>query len=170
MTNEQELSDFVEEFALNWASMGSPRMEGRVIGYLLITDKPYLSSDDLAAALSASSGSISTATRRLVEVGFIKRHVVPGDRSHYFKADDDLWGYFLSRERRGLLRQRDLFNDALEGGTVVDPRARLRLTNARNYMEWLYDYNRVMLSDWQEYRDSLVQKDSGAGGKTEKGE
>lgn len=156
MTDPEGYSDFVEEFALNWAATGAPRMEGRVIGYLLITDKPFVSSDDLAKALSASPGSISTTTRRLIDVGFVRRHVVPGDRSHYFKADDDLWGYFLSRERPYLVRQRDLFEKTLEH-VDVNEGARVRLTNARNYMDWLSEYHKVLLAEWEKQRDRLVR-------------
>jgi DNA-binding transcriptional regulator GbsR (MarR family) len=148
-------ADFVEQFALLRELAGSPRMEGRVLGYLMVSNKPYVSSAELTRALSASAGSISSATRRLIDLGFIVRHAVPGDRNHYFKVEDDVWGSFLAGERRSLGKQKQLFEDMLaelpEG--MDGPRKRLR--NARNYFEWLASYHKKMLADWQEHRDKL---------------
>ncbi|GAA3135163.1 DNA-binding transcriptional regulator GbsR (MarR family) [Kribbella aluminosa] len=148
-------ADFVEQFALLRELAGSPRMEGRVLGYLMVSNKPYVASAELTRALSASAGSISSATRRLIDLGFIGRHAVPGDRNHYFKVEDDVWGSFLAGERRSLGKQRQLFDDMIaelpEG--MAGPRKRLK--NARNYFDWLAKYHRKMLADWQEHRDKL---------------
>jgi DNA-binding transcriptional regulator GbsR (MarR family) len=148
-------AEFVEQFALLFEAAGSPRMEGRVIGYLIVSNKAYVSSAELARALSASAGSISSTTRRLIDLGFIARHAVPGDRSHYFKVEDDVWGSFLAGERRLLGKQRQVFDDMLAElpDGMPDPRKRLR--NARNYFEWLATYHRKMLLDWQEYKAKL---------------
>ncbi len=153
--------DFVEQFALIRELAGNPRMEGRVLGYLMVSNKPYVSSAELARALSASAGSISSTTRRLIDLGFIARHAVPGDRSHYFKVDDDIWGSFLSGENRYMRKQHDLFAgmlDELPDG-MSGPRKRLR--NSRNYFEWLAMHRDKMLAEWQEYRDRLEAEEVG---------
>ncbi|ACQ81898.1 regulatory protein, MarR [Beutenbergia cavernae DSM 12333] len=144
---------FVDDFTALWSAGGAPAIEGRVIGYLLVTSRPYVSSTELVAALGASSGSISTTTRRLVESGFIKRHHVPGDRSHYFRMDDDVWGSFLAGERRYLVRQADLAARALvDLDESLTDDARRRLENMRDYMEWLRSYHRRMLEDWARFK------------------
>ncbi len=144
-------ADFVEQFGVLRELAGSPRMESRVLGYLMVSNKPYVSSAELARALSASAGSISTTTRRLIDLGFVARHAVPGDRSHYFKVDDDIWGSFLAGERRSLSKQKQLFEAMLAELPEEMEGPRRRLRNARNYMEWLGTYHRKMLADWQEY-------------------
>ena len=148
-------ADFVEQFALLRELAGSPRMEGRVLGYLMVSNKPYVASAELTRALSASAGSISSATRRLIDLGFIVRHAVPGDRNHYFKVEDDVWGSFLAGERRSLGKQQRLFEDMLAELPEGMPGPAKRLRNARNYFEWLASYHRKMLADWQEHRDKL---------------
>ena len=102
-------------------------MDGRILGYLIIMNAPYISSAELGKVLNASAGSVSMATRRMVDAGFIKRHVVPGDRSHYFRADDDPWGSFLAGERRYLDRQRELLERGLDVIGDADTEARERL-------------------------------------------
>ena len=149
---------FVEEVGLVWEAAGSSRMDGRVIAYLLITDVPYVSSSDLARALRVSAGSVSLATRRLVEAGFIRRHAVPGERSHYFRVDDDVWGSFLAGERRHLNRQEQLAERALELLGPEEEAPRRRLGNMRDYMRWLRQGHHDLLAQWRTYRSQSADQ------------
>ncbi|MFD5745786.1 transposase [Streptomyces sp. NPDC127033] len=153
---------FVEEMGLLWEAAGSGRMDGRILGYLLITDIPYVSSGKLAEALKVSAGSVSLATRRLVEAGFLKRHAVPGERSRYFRVDDDVWGSFLAGERRYLDRQHQLAEQALEllGPEEEAPRRRLR--NMRDYMRWVRGGHQDLLARWREYQRRPGTDEAGA--------
>jgi hypothetical protein len=146
------VSRFVEDFGLYWQDQGNPRMEGRLLAYLIIGDQPYVSSADLAKALQASAGSISTAARRLADVGFIKRHAVPGDRSHYYRVEDDVWGSFLAGERRYLGRQIGIAEAALAGIGTADTPTRRRLENMRDYMVWLEERHHQMGRDWEAFK------------------
>ncbi|MFJ6001714.1 GbsR/MarR family transcriptional regulator [Arthrobacter sp. NPDC092385] len=145
---------FIEDFASSWELANNARMEGRVLGLLMIVDEPYLSSAQIGQLLQASTGAVSMATRSLVIVGFLKRHNIPGDRAHYFRVEDDVWGTFLSGEREYLRRMKG----AITGGLgILDSEAaspRTRLRNAERYMTWLEGYHRKMLLDWEAYRDA----------------
>lgn len=164
---EQARRVFAEEFGVIWErERGSPRMEGRVIGYLMVMRDPYISLADLGKVLKASTGSISLTTRNLADMGFIRRHVVPGDRSHYFRAESDMWGSWLAGERRYLDRQRVCIESALaiveDSSDEGDIAARERLENGRDYMIWLASYHQKMLAAWETYkqeRDERVRLD-----------
>ncbi|MXG89561.1 GbsR/MarR family transcriptional regulator [Nocardioides flavescens] len=139
---------FVEDFADNWHESGAGRMEGRVMGYLLITTSDHVSSAELSRELGIASGAVSMATRALGDQGYIRRRRLPGDRSHYFEAHEDIWGGFLTSERRWVFRMESVLDEAnqqldLEGA------ARRRVLIAREYMRWLGDYNQQMFRDWR---------------------
>ena len=160
---DDETRTFVEDFASSWESANNTRMDGRVLGLLIIVDEPYLSSARIARLLQASTGAVSMATRALVSVGFIKRHALPGDRAHYFRVEDDVWGAFLSGEREYLRRMKGTVIGGL--GLVAEDAAghRTRLRNAQRYMTWLEGYHRKMLADWEAYRDAAEDVDTGTG-------
>lgn len=149
--DERELARraYAEDFGIFWESAGSPRMEGRIIGYLLIMEQPFISSAELATVLNASAGSVSTTTRRLTEAGFLKRHAVAGDRSHYFRMENDVWGSWLAGERKVLEKERELLEQGLALVGDADPSARERFINGRDYMTWVISYHRKMLADWE---------------------
>jgi hypothetical protein len=151
---DDETRTFVEDFASSWESANNARMDGRVLGLLIIVDEPYLSSAQIAQLLQASTGAVSMATRALVTVGFLKRHSLPGDRAHYFRVEDDVWGTFLSGEREYLRRMKGTVAGGLDlvPAEAAGPRTRLR--NAQRYMTWLEGYHRKMLADWEAYRDA----------------
>ncbi|MCR2824721.1 GbsR/MarR family transcriptional regulator [Microbacterium sp. zg.Y909] len=160
---EQYRRQFAEDISLIWELAGTSRMDGRVLGYLLIMDRPYISSADLAATLGASTGAVSMATRRLIDTNFIRRHSVPGDRSHYFKAEEDPWGSFLANERRYFEKEINSLDAALRWVGPDETEARVRLTNGRDYLEWVQDYHHKMLADWREHkraRDAEQQEDT----------
>jgi len=77
---------------------GTPRMVGRILGWLLICDPPEQSAGDLAEALQASKGSISTATRVLLRLGFVERVRFQGERFDRFRAQPEAWDEFFWRE------------------------------------------------------------------------
>ncbi|GAA2018341.1 MarR family transcriptional regulator [Nakamurella flavida] len=146
---------FVEDFADNWYEGGYGRMEGRVMAYLLISSAERVPSAELARVLGVAAGAVSMATRNLVTQGFIRRHRVPGDRSHYFAADDDIWGGFLSGERRWVFRMENVLG-AAGAELPLAGAARHRVLVAREYMSWLGGYNQQMLQDWRAHLQSHV--------------
>ncbi len=75
---------FAEDMGSFFESGGLPRMAGRVWATLLITDAPYMSAAELQEAVAASAGSISGATRMLLERGLVERVPIRGERRDYF--------------------------------------------------------------------------------------
>ena len=82
-------SAFLEEVGLVFEKTGMPRMAGRLFGWLLISDPPYQSSSELAEALMASKGSVSTNARLLMQIGLIERFVIPGERHDHYRLSEN---------------------------------------------------------------------------------
>jgi DNA-binding transcriptional regulator GbsR (MarR family) len=95
-----EEKHFVEDMSLYFEQMGLPRMAGRVLGVLLISDPPAQSLTDLCGILQASKSSVSTTTRLLVEMGLIERAVSPVPRQVYFQFKPGGWVVFIRQRLR----------------------------------------------------------------------
>jgi len=109
MNNEQQVEEknFVEEVGLVFEQTGMPRMAGRILGWLLISDPPHQSMDEVAEALMASKGSISTMTRLLIRIGLIERLSLPGVRHDYFRIRTGAWHHLTKQsvEQITIVRQ-----------------------------------------------------------------
>ena len=105
---------FAETMGAFFASGGMPRMAGRVWAVLLVTDAPYMSAAELQAAVPASAGSISSATRLLASLGMIERVPVPGERRVYFAPREGAVYDIIRMRLQQLTAVEDLLSIALE--------------------------------------------------------
>lgn len=96
-----EEKHFIEDISLFFEQMGLPRMAGRVLGVLLVSDPPAQSTNDLSEVLQASKSAISTTTRLLTETGLIERVPSPVPRRIYYRFKPGGWLVFM-RHRMGL--------------------------------------------------------------------
>ena len=93
----EEQERFVEDAGILMEREGFPRMAGRILGWLLICDPPQQSAGELARALQASRGSISTMTQLLIRAGLIERIGVPGERQDFFRFRRGAAAYLLEQ-------------------------------------------------------------------------
>src|SRR5437660_10909350 len=85
-----EVQRFIEAIGGYFTQYGLPRVAGRLLGLVMVVDRP-LTLDDMAAALGVSRASISTNIRLIESVGFVERVTVPKDRRDYYRCSDDPW-------------------------------------------------------------------------------
>ena len=118
---------FVEEQGLLWEGSGLPRMTGRILGWLLVCQPAEQTAAQLAEALTASKGSISTSTRLLLQLRLLERVSLPGERSTYFRIAEGAWGRYIMAEhsRVTLFREGAERGLALLEGRPAEQRARL---------------------------------------------
>lgn len=99
------IMEFVEQLGGYFESNGLTRLAGRLLGWLLVCNPERQSSEELAAALNASSGGISTNARMLIQFGYIERLGVAGDRRTYFRLRPHA---FAAGERQRIRTMADL--------------------------------------------------------------
>lgn len=116
MNDKRQMEEryFVEEVGMYFEQTGLPRMAGRILGRLIISDPPHQSPSGLAEALLASKGSISTMTRLLTEIGLIERFSLPGVRRDYFRIRPGAWHHLLAQRLDQLRAWRQIAERALE--------------------------------------------------------
>src|SRR5512144_535093 len=104
MSQPFEEMHFVEDIGLFFEQIGMPRMAGRILGVLLISDPPAQSITDLAEKLKASKSSISIMARLLVENGLIERVASPVPRRDYYRFKPGGWTLYM-RQWLGLMSE-----------------------------------------------------------------
>jgi DNA-binding transcriptional regulator GbsR (MarR family) len=92
-----EETHFIEDIGLYFERLGLPRMAGRILGVLLISDPPAQSITEIVEKLNASKSSISIMARLLVEVGLIEKVPSPMPRRDYFKFKTGGWILYMQQ-------------------------------------------------------------------------
>lgn len=122
---------FVEDVGLHVESTGLPRMAGRVLGWLLICDPPQQAAEELVRGLSASSDSISTTARSLIQMGFVQRVAVHNDRRAFYQLRPDAWSAALEEREAEMKRLRTLAEQGLAAVDGAPEPRRQRLIEMR---------------------------------------
>lgn len=143
---------FIDNFAQTWRQAASNAMDGRVLGYLLVMDEEYVSSADLGSVLSASPGSISVSTRRLLDHAMIRRHWIPGDRNHYFAAESDPWGNYLANGFEPSAKLREATRLAHQLIPDLTAASKERIQNATDYFTWIEGRKDSLVEEWEAYK------------------
>ena len=161
MENDRQFEEyrFVEEVGIVFEHTGLPRMAGRIFGWLLISDPPHQSTDELAEALLASKGSISTSTRLLIQIGLIERLSLPGVRHDYFRLRPDAWRHMI---KHGLEDEVKMFRQLAERGLELPsgktPLSRRWLEEMRDMYTFFERELPTLLERWeQEHKESKLQ-------------
>ena len=97
MSQPFEEMHFIEDIGLFFEQIGMPRMAGRILGVLLISDPPAQSITDLSEKLKASKSSISIMARLLVENGLIERVASPVPRRDYYRFKPGGWILYMEQ-------------------------------------------------------------------------
>jgi len=163
--DEQQVKEkgFVEEVGLFFEQSGLSRMAGRILGWLLLSNPPHQSTDELAEALMASKGSISTMTRLLIQIGLIERISLPGVRHDYFRIRPGAWEHLLKQSVEQITILRQLAERGLELVEGKTPLTRQGLEEMRDMYAFFEREYPALLERWEQEREKrrsqLVQKE-----------
>jgi DNA-binding transcriptional regulator GbsR (MarR family) len=127
-----EEKHFIEDISLYFEQMGLPRMAGRILGVLLISNPPEQSMMDLCEVLQASKSAISTSARLLDEMGLIERAPSPMPRQIFFRFTPGGWVVFMRMRLRLMASLHQIAERGLELLKDEDPAVRARLQEAHD--------------------------------------
>jgi len=142
---------FIEEMGLYFEHYGIPRIGGRVLGLLMLTDRP-LTLDAMAAALAVARSSISTNVRIGVNGGMVERVSFPGDRRDYYRLAVDTWDSATRAGIESLIQMRRVAERGLGAMESDDEVARARLTDVIDYCAFMTAEQEMSLARWRQQR------------------
>jgi DNA-binding MarR family transcriptional regulator len=114
---------------------GMPPITARILGWLLICDPPEQSAAEIAKAIGASRASLTTNMRILIGSGLVHRLTRLGERTAYYRVDDDAWEQVIRRRFAGLAGFRTIAEEGLALVGAKSARGR-RIRAAQAVMEW----------------------------------
>jgi hypothetical protein len=137
--NEDEVLRWVERVATfcveEWAL---PPITGRILGLLMICDPPEHSAGRIAETIQASRASLTSNMRFLTAIGLVRKVRVPGDRTTYYRIEDDAWLKVVQRKLDSLGAFGDIADEGvrLAGGSGSHTE---RIRAAQRSLTWLRD-------------------------------
>jgi len=144
-----ELRDYVERWGMLFEFLGATRMMGKMLGWLLVCDPPEQSASDIAKAVGASAGTVSTTTRALLQAAMIERIGIPGKRSAHFRVRPGMWADLLKKRMEYVQTMGQLAEQGLELVSGPEDDATLRLREIRSYCRFIESQLPALLARWE---------------------
>ena len=132
-----EVLRWVERIAKYCADQdGVPLIAGRILGWLMVAELAEQSAAQIAEAIGASRASLTTNLRLLGSVGFLTERTRPGERTVYYRMDDDAWIRVVRRQVASLTSLGQILEDGF--GLVAEaPEQTARMRAAHDVFVWL---------------------------------
>ena len=155
------LSEFIESMGVYFERYGLPRIGGRVLGLLMVADRP-LSLDDLASMLRVSRASISTNMKLITASSLAEPISLPGDRRDYYRFGPDTWERALKTELEGIEFLRRLGERGLAAAQASESVARDHLEELLAFCDLLMADRATNIERWRALKSSkLTLRDGG---------
>ncbi|GAA4544439.1 GbsR/MarR family transcriptional regulator [Amycolatopsis samaneae] len=139
MADEDRVARWVERVATfcvdEW---GLPPITGRILGWLMISDPPEQSAGEIADVISASRASLTSNMRFLTVIGLVRRTRRPGDRTAYYRIEDDAWQKVVQRKLDSLGAFGEIADEGLAIAGADESRTE-RIRAAQESLTWLRD-------------------------------
>lgn len=153
---------FVEDFGIALEELGLSRMAGRLLGHLLVCEPAEQSSKEIADALQASKGSVSAATRQLIDWGIVDRMARPGERIDYFRIRSGVW----SKIMRIRLAQAARIHEVAERGIELlhpdDLAGYARIEELHDFYQFLEHEYQALIERWEHQREQRAREEQAA--------
>ena len=128
---------WVERVAAAFAQhFGLPPITGRILGWLLICDPAEQSAGEIAEAIGASRASLTTSMRLLTVGELVRRSHRPGERTTFYRIDDDAWEKVIRRRIAAMASLREITEDAIDLVGAGSARG-ARVRAAHDFFGWL---------------------------------
>src|SRR5690348_16207466 len=96
---------------------GLPPITGRILGWLMICDPAEQSAGQIAEVIQARRASLNSNMRFLTAIGLVKKARRPGDRTSYYRIEDDAWQKVIQRKLESLSAFGEIADEGLD---IVD--------------------------------------------------
>jgi DNA-binding transcriptional regulator GbsR (MarR family) len=146
---------FIEDMGLLFEQYGVARIGGRLLGLLILADRP-LSLEAMATALGVSRSAISANIRVSVTVGLVERVSFPGDRRDYYRCVADHWELSARASIDRIAALRRVAERGLGALAPTDQVARDRLEELREYCAFMAAEFQASLARWRERRGAAA--------------
>ena len=153
--HQAKVQQFVEEVGIVFEQTGLPRMAGRIFGWLLLSNPPHQSTEEVTEALMASKGSISSMTRLLMQIGLIERFCLPGVRHNYFRIRADAWHHLIGHGLEDEIKMmRQVAEHGIELMSDKTPLSQKWLEEMRDIYVFLEKELPILMERWErEHRE-----------------
>ena len=141
--------ELIEEIGIYHENNGFQPAVARVVGLLLVSDKPELAFDEISEALNISKSATSNALNMLLNTGHIEYTTFSGDRKRYFKIKSSNWRDLFNKKMEDLSGLNDILKRVLEVRKRESPVYDVQLKSFISFLDYLKQQLPSLIEQWE---------------------
>ncbi|MFG1919664.1 GbsR/MarR family transcriptional regulator [Micromonospora sp. NPDC048898] len=145
---QDEVAQFIENFALNLAGLGFPRMAARVFVAVLASATGTRTAAELAETLQISPAAVSQAVRYLSQLGLVVRERAPGERRDHYRLSHGMWYEMFARRDSVFIKLEKDLESGIAALGPESPAAR-HLDETRRFFAFIRTEIPLLVDRWR---------------------
>ncbi|EMR02312.1 GbsR/MarR family transcriptional regulator [Cesiribacter andamanensis] len=149
MTLTEPQQQLIEQIGVALECKGERPAAARIIGLLLVADRPALSFEEISDALQMSKSAISNALTFLQQARQLEYITHSGDRKRYFRLRVQDWQESLLRQVQEITSFSQLLHQVLVVRPATTPAYNQQLLEISSFMEYVSSHLPQLLLEWK---------------------
>lgn len=141
--------ELIEEIGIYHENNGFQPAVARVVGLLLVSDKPELTFEEISEALNISKSATSNALNMLLNTGHIEYTTFSGDRKRYFRIKSSNWRDLFNKKMEDLGKLNDILKRVLEVRKRENPIYDEKLQYFISFLDYLKTQLPNLIEQWE---------------------
>lgn len=152
MTLSEEQRSLIEEFGIYQENNGFQPAVARVMGLLLVSDRPELTFDEISETLSICKSATSNSLNMLLNTGHIEYTTFSGDRKRYFRIKSSNWRELFAKKMEDLSYLNSLLKRVLEVRKRENPIYDTKLNDFISFLDYMKAQMPRLIEEWEKSR------------------
>lgn len=149
MTLSEKQRELIEQIGIYHENNGFQPAVARVVGLLLVSDKPELTFEEISEALNISKSATSNALNMLLNTGHIEYTTFSGDRKRYFRIKSSNWRELFVKKMEDLSHLNSLFKQVLEVRKRENPIYDAKLNDFISFLDYMKEQMPRLIDEWE---------------------
>lgn len=152
MTLSEEQRQLIEQIGIYHENNGFQPAVARVVGLLLVSNRPELSFDEISETLNISKSATSNALNMLLNTGHIEYTTFSGDRKRYFRIKSSNWRDMFAKKMEDLSHLNGLLKRVLEVRKRENPIYDKKLGDFISFLDYMKERMPSLIEEWENSR------------------
>ncbi len=149
MTLSDKQLELIEEFGVYQENNGFQPAVARVMGILLVSDKPELTFEEISETLNISKSATSNALNMLLNTGHIEYTTFSGDRKRYFRIKSSNWRDLFNKKMEDLGELNNILKRVLDVRKRENPAYDQKLLSFISFLDYLKAQLPNLIEQWE---------------------
>lgn len=148
----KDIKMLIEKIGVFSEKSGFPPAMGRIFGYLMVSDPPHKTFEEIQQYLQISKSAVSNALKFLMMKEIVDYITFPSDRKRYFRLNISGWSLQLKKKMEGQELFQEIIQEALAARSNKYPEFNQNLSEILEFHSFIQREIKSAIQKWEKQK------------------